>query len=322
MEHMQINRKFIYLGVFLVAIGAVLVLADLDGVNEESLVEWLRLWPLAVLAIGVGIVLRRTRYNVAGGVLAAALPGLVLGGAFAIGPQIPDCGAHREPGTFTTREGTFDGPAIVDVATGCGSLVVSTAPGDRWLIDAGNTANRPPSIEASGTSLTIDGGDRHGWRGFDAGRDVWRLTLPTAAIDALTLAVHSGSGEIDLTGARLGQLAVTTNAGQTTVDLGQTTLDSIEGTVNAGRLAIDLPSTTDVTGSVTVNAGALDLCVPEGVGLRVRHSTELGSTSVNDEEQDDGDWESPGFATAAHRADLSVTVNFGSVNINPTGGCK
>jgi hypothetical protein len=319
---MQINRKFLYWGVFLVAMGAVLVVADLDGVDDRVLLDALRLWPLAVLAIGVGLVLRRTRYNVAGGVLGAALPGLVLGGAFAVGPQIPDCGAGGEPSSFITREGRFDGPATINVETGCGELVVTTTPGDGWLLNAGNTADRTPRIEASGNSLTIDDGRSHDWRSFNDGRDVWRLSLPTTAVNDLSLTVNSGSGDIDLTGAQLGDLDLTTNAGQATLDLTDTTLSSMSVSVNAGQLSIDLPSAADVTGSIAVNAGGVDLCVPDGVGLRVAHTTVLGSTSVNGVEQGDGDWQSPNYASADHHADLTVTANLGSVNINPTGGCK
>jgi hypothetical protein len=44
--------------------------------------------------------------------------------------------------------------------------------------------------------------------------------------------------------------------------------------------------------------------------------------SVNGVEQDAGDWQSPGYASATHRADLRLTTNLGAVEINPIGGCK
>jgi hypothetical protein len=322
METMRINRKFLYWGVFLVAIGGVLVFADLSAVDEAILLDWLRLWPLAVVAIGAGVVLRRTRFNVASGVLAAALPGLVLGGAFAAGPRVADCGGRGEPSSFITREGTFAGPTRVSVSTDCGSLTVTTAPGNGWLLSAGNTDNREPRIDASSTGLSIDNGRPEGWQGFTHGRDVWRLSLPTSRIDDLSIDVNAGEGDINLAGADLGQVDLTTNAGQTTLDLTGASLTSISGTVNAGELSITLPSNVDVSGSAVVNAGELDLCVPDGVGLRIRHTSELASTTYLDEDQDGQQWQSPGYASAAHRTDLTVTVNFGSVNINPTGGCK
>jgi hypothetical protein len=320
---MRVNRRFLYWGVFLVALGAVLVVADLNGADETTIADALRLWPLAVLAIGIGIVLRRTRFSVAGWMLAAAVPGLVLGGAFAVGPRLAvHCGQRSEPSSFVTREGTFDGPARIDVTTGCGTLVVTTASGSAWHLDAGNTGDRTARVDSSASRLSIDAGRHNGWYGFGSERDVWRLTLPTSTIDDLSLVVNAGEGDIDLAGARLGRLDLTTNAGQTTVGLSEASVTTLTGTVNAGKLSIDLPATADVTGSMVVNAGALQVCVPSGVGLRVHHTEVLGATSYNGLNQSGTDWQSPEYASAAHRTDLTVNVNFGSVDINPTGGCK
>lgn len=323
MEPMRVNRKFLYWGVFLVAIGAVLVAADLNGVDETTIADWLRLWPLAVVGVGLGIVLRRTRFNVAGGMLAAAVPGLVLGGAFALGPRVAvDCGSRDEPSTFVRHEGTFDGPARVDVTTGCGSLVVTTAPGAGWLLDAGNTRDRVPTVRATGTGLSIDNGRRAGWHAFGTGRDVWRLALPTSPIDDLSIVVNAGEGDIDLAGAQLGRLDLTTNAGKTTLGLSDTSVPALSGTVNAGKLAIELPASVDLTASVVVNAGALEVCVPDGVGLRVHHTGVLSGTSYNGLDQSGSNWQSPDYGSAAHRTDLTVSVNLGNVDINPIGGCK
>ena len=320
---MRVNRKFLYWGVFLVAMGAVLVIAETNGVGETTLTDALRLWPLAVLAIGVGIVLRRTRFNVAGGMIAAALPGLVLGGAFALGPRVAtDCGFHDDPTTFETHQGSFTGPARVNVATGCGSLVVTTGAGSGWELEAGNTSNRQPIIDASGTDLSIDSGRRNGWRSFSFGRDVWRLTLPTAPIDDLSVVVNAGEGDIDLAGADLGRLDLTTNAGRTDVDLSEASLVSLSGTVNAGQLTVSLPADAGIAGSLVINAGQLNVCAPEGVGLRVHHTGVLGATSINGQDVRGTDWQSPDYASAAHRTDLTIAANFGSVEVNPIGGCK
>ena len=320
---MRVNRKFLYWGVFLVAMGAVLVTADLNGVDETTIADWLRLWPLAVVGIGLGIVLRRTRFNVAGGMLAAAVPGLVLGGAFALGPRVVvDCGARGEPSTFVRHEGTFDGPARVDVATGCGSLEVTIAPGAGWLLDAGNTRDRLPTVHASDTSLSIDNSRRSGWHAFGAGRDVWRLTLPTSPIDVLSLVVNAGEGDIDLAGADLGRLDLTTNAGRTTVGLSDASVRTLSGTINAGKFSVVLPSAADVTGSMVINAGELQVCTPSGVGLRIHHTGVLGGTSINGQDQSGTDWQSPDYASAAHRSNLTITANFGNVEVNPIGGCK
>lgn len=139
----RVNRRFLYWGVVLVAIGGVLVGADLGAVDTPTLTDALRLWPLAVVAIGLNLVLRRTQFSLPGLVLAAAAPGIVLGAGFAVGPRFAgDCGARGDVATVTATSGTFDGPATVAVWSGCGSLNVATVPGNAWQLDAGNTARR------------------------------------------------------------------------------------------------------------------------------------------------------------------------------------
>ncbi len=320
---MRVNRRFLYWGVFLVAVGGVLVVADLAAVDSATIADALRLWPLAIIAIGAGLILRRTRFSVAGGLLAAAMPGLLLGGAFAVVPHFSvDCGGRGQPVSLATTDGTFDGPARVSVTIGCGTLVVHTTAGNAWQLNAGTTANRTPVINASAQSLTIDAGTSEGWRFFDAGRDDWDLTLPTTRLDDLSLVVNAGKGQVDLAGAQLGRLDVTTNAAETTVDVSAASLSGISGTVNAGLLSVHLPSGSDVSGSLTVNAGALQVCTPPGLGLRVRHTGVLSGLKVDGLQASGSDWQSQDYGSATHRADLNVTVNVGAVEINPIGGCR
>jgi hypothetical protein len=320
---MRVNRRFLYWGVFLVAIGGVLVVADLGRVEPATITDALRLWPLAIVAIGLGLVLRRTRFSLAGGMLAAAAPGLLIGGGFALAPQVGvDCRPDLTPTNVANYDGVFDGTARVNVSTGCGVLVVDTAPGGSWTFEAGTSRGRPPIVESSGRSLSIDAGGRAGWQIFDESHDSWRLTLPTSAIDDLSFAVNAGEGRIDLRGAEIGHLDVVTNAAETNVDLTGTSIASVSGEVNAGKLTVRLPEAADLTGSMVVNAGALTVCVPDGVGLRLQHSGALSGVVVDGQQEGGPSWQSPNYASATHRADLNVIVNLGGVEINTIGACK
>ena len=320
---MRVNRRFLNWGVFLVAVGGVLVVADLSAIDSATVADALRLWPLAVIAIGVGLILRRTRFSLAGGLLAAAVPGLLLGGAFVVAPHVSvDCGARGTPASFVTNEGTFDGPATVSVTSGCGTLVVDTATGTGWALTGGNTANQPPVVHATNRSLSIDSGTNEGWHFWDQGRDSWNLTLPTSRIDDLSLDVNAGRGQIDLAGAQLGRLDLTTNAAETIVDVSGASLTGLSGAVNAGLLSVHLPSGSDPSGSFTVNAGALQVCTPPGLGLRVTHGGVLSGVKVNGLQVSGDACQSPDYSSATHRADLNVVVNVGAVEINPIGGCK
>jgi cell wall-active antibiotic response 4TMS protein YvqF len=319
---MRVNRRFLYWGVFILALGAVLVVADL-GADEAVIADALRLWPLALVALGLGLVLRRTQFNVAGGMLAAAVPGLVLGGAFAVGPRfVVDCGDRGEPTTVLTREGTFDGPATVSVKAACGLMDIDTAPGNGWQVQAGSTATGIPTVDASGRTLSIDAGGGEGWHRFDEGRDEWHLTLPTTAIADLSVVVNAGEGRVNLPGAQIDRLEVKTNAGRTTVDLSGAAVSNLSATINAGQLSFSLPAATDLVGSLEVHAGALEVCAPDELGLSVHHSGSLSGIDIEGSHQRDSDWESDNYGSATHHADLTIDANFGNVEINPIGGCK
>jgi hypothetical protein len=318
---MRVNRRFLYWGIFLVALGGVLVAADLRALDTGALTDALRLWPLAVVAIGLSLVLRKTRLSLPGLLLAAALPGLVLGSAFAVGPRfVGDCGGRGEPASVATTNGTFDGPATVSVRTGCGSINVTTAQGNGWQLDAGTTSGRTPKVDASSRSLAVDG-TSHDDDFFDVGRDAWSLTLPTSELEDLSLVVFLGHAQVDLPGARIGRLAMTVNAAQIVIDATAASVTEVSAVINIGSLSIRLPSDSDLVGSLRLGAGELRICAPPGLGLRITSSGTAERVRVNGVQLHGSEWQSPDYASATHRADLRVSANLGAVEIDPIGGC-
>ena len=320
---MRVHRAFLYAGVFLVALGGVFVVAEAWGVNTAGVLDALRLWPLAIVAIGLAIALRRTPLGFPTGVVAAALPALVLGGAIVVAPGLPMdyCGTPGEPGGVVTRTGSFAGPANVSVHTGCGSLNVVTSPGNAWRLDAGTSA-RPPRVESTSSWLSIDSTGPKGWAPFDDGRDSWTLTLPTSEVNGLTLDISAGRGTVSLAGADIGRLEVMANAADVSVDARTASLSDLSAEVNLGRLSIQLPAQHDLVGSLHVSLGSLEVCTPPGLGLRVTSEAFAGAVRVGGVQQAGTVWESPDFDTAEHRASLDVNASLGEVQINPIGGCR
>lgn len=94
---MGVNRTLLYAGVFVVALGAGLLLAGRWQLTTNDLIGVLGLWPLALIAVGLGLALRRTQLGLASGLLAAVVPGLVLGGVMALSPRLAaDHGVWQE----------------------------------------------------------------------------------------------------------------------------------------------------------------------------------------------------------------------------------
>jgi len=322
---MRVHRRLLTWGVFLVAAGAVLVASDLGAVGSAGLADVLRLWPLAVIAIGLSILFRRTRVSLPLVLIAAALPGIVVGSAFAIGPTwAGHCSAHGEATSTASRDGRFDGPADVTVRSGCGALAIQTSAGDAWRFEASSsgTGRRVPTVSAASNALAIDAGSRDDWIPFDNERRDGTLTLPTSRIDDLSMAVAAGRITAALPEANIGRLAVTVNAGDTTIDASAAALGQLSGTVNLGRLSLELPAGSDLTGSLRVNAGELRICIPAGLGVRITSSGNAETIRVHGVTRPSSAYENADYASAAHRAEISVRINLGALEIDPIGGCK
>jgi hypothetical protein len=320
---MRVNRALLYLGVFLVALGGVIVAAELLAIDTVRVTDALQLWPLAIVAIGAAIALRRTDLGLPTGILAAAVPGLVLGGALAVAPRFAvDCGGHGQPPTVTTERGSFDGPARVSVTGGCGTITVRTAPGDDWQLAVANIAGRVPSVTSSQRSLSVSSIGHQDLAFFDAGRDELDLTIPTSAIDDLSLEVLAGESQVGLDGARIDRLAVTANVADVVVDASNSSLATLTGAVDVGSMSILLPADSDLDGTLRIGAGELKVCTPPGLGLRLTTRGTAKDVTVGGRDVRGADWQSPGYAAARRHADIHVSVNFGTVEIDPIGGCK
>jgi hypothetical protein len=337
---MTVRRGFLYTGVFLIATGGVVLLAQAGAIDTEAVIRALSLWPLAVIAIGVGLILRRTRARVPGGVVAAATPGLMLGMMIVAVPDMPDfeawsgwsgwsapCGDASREATVTERQGTFGAAASVDLSLACGELVVTTGSGSTWQLDASNGGSDGAIVSEAADRLSIRSADRHGsfssfssFNSLDRGDD-WHLRLPTDTQLNIGTEVSAGEARLDLAGARIGSLALVLNAGKARLDAAEASLERLDVEVNAGAATVLLPA-GDFGGDLAVNAGSLEVCTPAGLGLRVRGESSLGAVTYNGLVRVGDAWESPDFNTANVHADVTVSANVGSIVINPEGGCS
>jgi hypothetical protein len=326
---MRVNRRLLYWGVVLLAVGGVLVLADLTAVDTAILADLVRLWPLAIIAIGLSLVLRRTRLALPALLAAALIPGLVVGAAFAVAPRFAgNCGTHGQLQNVASTSGAFTAPATVSIESGCGVLSVATTDGDGWTFDAASTSGVGPDIDATASSLSIR--EPRGTNLLDAGRSDWDITLPAlpqADINHLSVVVTTGEGDLDLAGASFESLDLTANAGQLVVDASESKgLQSVSGVVNVGAMSLSLPGPSDLTSDLGVDlqvgAGHVEVCTPPGLGLSVDSESDAGRVAIAGLDQSSGEWMSPDYASAAHRAAITVHVSFGAVEINPIGGCN
>ena len=322
---MRIERRFFEWGIFFIALGAIPMAVQLGWLDRAAVGGAWRLWPVFLIAAGLGIILARGPLHFVGGLLTAVTFGLILGGALAGGISAIGCASGGSSATaFPTSTGTFGSSASVDLTIDCGTATLTTAAGPGWTFSGSGDAEWRPAVNSSADSLSIANGRGGDLFNFGAARSDWHLQLPTNPNLDLSLTMNAGTARLDLGGARLTGLSLTGNAGSVRIDLSKTTsVGSFDATINAGDVLVALPSTT-MSGSVTVNAGHFGFCAPAGVGLRIQTGGALSGNNFGEQGliQDGNTWTSPGLATSGVVIDLQTTANAGSVELNPGGGCQ
>ena len=326
---MAIHRRFLYAGLFLVAVGGVLVAAEITGVNEPWLREVLRLWPLAVIAIGLGVVVRRTRFSLPAGVLAAVAPGLLIGGTIVAGPRAGfECGHNASPTRTFVREGEFGGPAFVErsasisLSAACGSTTITSSGGNGWSISAGSTDGREPEVSADKLNLEIRSPGRGG-RQLLLGdrREDWDVKIPTTPITGLSLTANGNTVNATLPGVDIGTVAIEGNLSTIRFDATDAQIGELDVEINLGSATIVLPASRLLGGHLDVNGGNLRLCQPPRTAMTVAFAnTDMAEVSVAGQPWTADVW-SGGNVLASSVIDLTVDATFGSVEINPIGGC-
>ena len=76
------DRQLFNAGIFFIVLGSVPLATQEGWVRASTVADLFRFWPLALVAIGVGLLLRQ---RPAGGLIVALSLGLTLGGLLAVG---------------------------------------------------------------------------------------------------------------------------------------------------------------------------------------------------------------------------------------------
>jgi hypothetical protein len=321
---MRLDPRFLNWGVFFILLGAIPLAVSQGWIPASAIDNAWRFWPLILIGIGVGLLLRRTAFHFVGGLLVAATFGLMLGSVLAGGVNNKvgfglACTSERSGSAFPDQAGVLGPAASVSLEMSCGDLTVNTTSPNGWSLSGSGPDGRLPRIEATTDRLSIESGDRSF---FGSTGETWRVGLPTESRLDLSTTLNAGSSRLTLAGMHIGTMSGTTNAGSTVIDFTGATLGSLSYTVNAGSVGITLPAAS-LGGSASINAGSLNLCTPPGAGLRIESSSILASNNFAERGlvQTGSTWTSPGYTTATVRIDLSLSANAGSVELDPTGGC-
>jgi hypothetical protein len=325
-----VNRGFLNWGLFLIFFGAVPLAVELGVVDRNLAGQLLRLWPLILIGIGIGLLLSRSRLHALGGALVAATFGFLIGAVVVggISSAAAACSGPPSNAIPVTRQGAVDGAVLaVDVEISCGDFDASIAPGATWSADIA-AGSRTPVIEWTDSNLALRSGASVAWGPFGGdSREQWTVRLPSDPALRIGIEVTAGSADLATGGALLTSLGATYNAADGRLDLsgmeGSSAPASLGLTLNASSVRVLAPE-RGLTGGITLNASSLTVCTAPGTGVRIEYE---GTLSSNDFAgaglaQVGRAWESADYGTVPSRVDLHMTANVSSVSLNPSGGCQ
>lgn len=315
---MSINRGSLFWGIFFVLLGGIPLLDRLGVIDAESWGDVWRLWPLVIIAIGLAILVGRSRMALAGTVITALVIGGIAGGGLAAGSGFLNFGDCL-PGDASemqqaSESGQLDDGARVELNLNCGDVNVTTATGTEWTL-AARYRGSAPDISASTSSLRIDAPEGR------STRQEWDVTIPVEVVRELDVGMNAGSASVDVTGARLDVLTVETNAGDTRIGATGAQIGTLSVDVNAGRVRVTLDGPVG-EGDLSVNAGAIDLCVPDAAALRLEVEEQLTfATNLDDAglSQSGETWTRDG---SGPEISLHIEGNAASLTLNPEDGCS
>lgn len=326
---MSVDRRLVNWGIFLILLGGIPLAVSQGWLAKSSVANAWQLWPLVLVGAGLGLILTRTRFSFVGSLVSVVTVGIVGGGLIAAPPSLESigCGGGPATGSVATLDqgGTVVDGSVISLRASCATVAATTADGSAWHLRVDGPADAAPSVAQGNGNVTIESRDRS-FGPFGAGRTAWTIAVPRAPRLSLAIAMNAGEGTFDLTGATLDRVTFDGNAlGHTRLDFSTATVGQLSVTVNAADLAVVLPSGSDLTGAIEGNAASVRLCAPAGVGVRIRGDGAVTASldgSAAGLVRSGNTWESPGFASAAHRVDLAAIGNAISYRVTTTEACQ
>ena len=346
---MRIDRSLLNWGVFFIALGGIPLAVDQGWLEPDIARDLGQLWPLILVGIGLGLILRWTPIAWFGGALVAATFGVIFGAALAALPDddistlqgiIPAIAVGACSGDQAGSASSSAGDSAnaerfeLDVTLSCGELSVSRATTNDWSLEARHAPDDAPAVDAAdldGATAVVrldqQGRDDLVFLGTQVRSD-WRVGVPATATLTTRLTLNAVRGEVDAGSGPVAEMAGTFNASDVTLDLATASTPArsrVELTANASDLRL-LLADGNVDATVTLNASSLSMCVPQVVALRV----DLGSNNLSSdnlaasglEEGDPTLWTTPGFSTAGDHVNVSLSSTVSSFTLERPESCS
>lgn len=291
--------------ILLIAAGTILLLNTLGVLSWAVWNGIWRLWPLALVFIGLELLFGR-RSRVASYVIAALLV-LTIAGLAVSWSVLPWTGGGAVNRQSISQPLSGATSADVQISLGLGDLTVGPL-------------DNPGDMIAQGT-IELAGNDRLE-RNYTVNDGVGLLTLANTGVNWNWFGGSVGprTHTINLNPTIPMSLKVDGGVGDTRLNLADFNMRRLEVNSGVGKVEATLPAVGTSDAFIHGGVGEVILNVPEGTGLRVHATQGLGSNNFPSSYAHDGEvWTSPGYDSAANRINMEVTGGVGSLTVREAG---
>lgn len=324
------RHRSLFWPIVLIGAGVILLLANLNLINTANLAAVTALWPLLLIALGLEILFGRRSTLVSGliGLLVVGAAITILIAGDRLGLNLPTNQVVQEH--FSEPIGQARSATVL-IDTASDPVTIDALSGSSDLIDANITHYGRMEFIASGESdksiiLRKSQSTTTFLWGISMQPTRWDIALSPDVPLELTLEGGSGSTNADLSDLQLDRLIVDVASGSFTAVLPESEPGydaNFEG--GSGSLKVTLPEHTDLTINLDGASGSITLRLPAGAEYRVEVLSS-GSGSLNlprglkqveAGDDDEGVWESDGYAGAAQRILIRIEdIGSGSIHID------
>jgi hypothetical protein len=328
----QGGYRSLFWPMLLIGVGIVWLLGNMGVISAFDPLWLLRLWPLALIAIGLDLMFGR-RSPVIGGLLGILVIGAMVA-LMLLGPalNLPQASAVEQRSLTASLDGVSAATIRLDFSVYPTTLralsdsdkLLDAQIGYQGTLDfSSSSVNGEAQVSLRHSGLT-------GWwftPSLTSAPLRWQIGLSPRLPLTLDLKLGSGSSEIDLTGLQLKALTVDGASGSTRLVLPAST-GSYEAVYegSSGSLGLILPAETNLALNLHGSSGSLDISLPAGAAVRL-DVRDNGSGSVSPAGgmerlsgkagEDRGVWETPGYAQAAKKITITVdNVGSGSISLH------
>ena len=280
-------------GLLLVALGVIFLLQNLGVLGWGVWGTLWRFWPVVLLLIGLNIILRGQSPWLMLGITAVVLIGVIDAAVLVERSRPPAVAAP-----FSQPLQGITG-ASAEINFGAGALLIgSLPPGSPSLVEGMSYPEVKQDFRLQGSKGVLNL--------MVPGRGFWTFGERGLQLEA------SFSPDVPL------ELVVKTGASDAQVDLTSLQVRRLEVDVGASRLRLLLPAKAGITeAEVKAGAASVSVTIPQGVAARIAAETAVGSLNVDTSRfpKVGNRYESPEFATATNRVDLTVKSGVASIDI-------